>query len=146
MTIYMDHIVVATKDPVASAKSLAEVLGVEWQESDAVGRYSPVYLNEGMTVDFARREDFQTQHYCFRTDAEQFEAVQKRLDAAGIVYRSGGTMTSPVGVNYRNGGMNLWWTGVEGHLWEILTVSYARKDGPIGRPANWEQLEASRNG
>jgi hypothetical protein len=29
-------------------------------------------------------------------------------------------------INRRLGGKNLYWTDSDGHIWEILTVSYAR--------------------
>ncbi len=30
-------------------------------------------------------------------------------------------------LNLRNGGRNFYWTDEDGHIWEVLTVSYARK-------------------
>jgi hypothetical protein len=33
-------------------------------------------------------------------------------------------------INRRLGGKNLYWQDADGHLWEILTVSYARADSP----------------
>jgi hypothetical protein len=33
-------------------------------------------------------------------------------------------------INPRLGGKNLYWQDGDGHLWEILTVSYARADSP----------------
>jgi hypothetical protein len=43
-------------------------------------------------------------------------------------------------INRRLGGKNLYWQDGDGHLWEILTVSYAREDSPplhaTGRPVS----------
>jgi hypothetical protein len=33
-------------------------------------------------------------------------------------------------INRRLGGKNLYWQDTDGHLWEILTVSYARAESP----------------
>jgi hypothetical protein len=33
-------------------------------------------------------------------------------------------------INTRLGGKNLYWQDADSHLWEILTVSYARADSP----------------
>lgn len=33
-------------------------------------------------------------------------------------------------INWRLGGGNAYWQDADGHLWEILTVSYARMDSP----------------
>jgi hypothetical protein len=30
-------------------------------------------------------------------------------------------------INTRLGGKNLYWQDADGHLWEILTISYARR-------------------
>ena len=37
-------------------------------------------------------------------------------------------------INTRLGGKNLYWQDADGHLWEILTVSYARpENAPLTR-------------
>jgi hypothetical protein len=33
-------------------------------------------------------------------------------------------------INRRLGGKNVYWQDADGHLWEILTVSYARPESP----------------
>jgi hypothetical protein len=33
-------------------------------------------------------------------------------------------------INRRLGGRNFYWQDEDGHLWEVLTVSYARPDSP----------------
>lgn len=49
MKIELDHTIVASHHKVASAKLLAELLDVPWAES-ALGYFSPVYVNEGLTL------------------------------------------------------------------------------------------------
>ena len=51
MTIHLDHIIVPSRNQAASAKLLAELLGVPWAETGA-GPFSPVYVNDGLTLDF----------------------------------------------------------------------------------------------
>lgn len=51
MTIHLDHIMVPSRDKVASAKLLAELLGVPWSETD-VGPFAPVFVNDALTLDF----------------------------------------------------------------------------------------------
>ena len=45
MTIHLDHTIVPSRNQVASAKLLAELLGVPWAEAGA-GPFSPVYVND----------------------------------------------------------------------------------------------------
>ena len=68
MTIHLDHTIVPSRSQVASARRLAELLGVEWAET-ALGPFSAVYINDGLTLDFIQTdEDFPVYHFCFRVD------------------------------------------------------------------------------
>jgi hypothetical protein len=51
MTLQLDHFIVPARDKVAAAKHLAALLGVRWSEP-AGGPFAPVFLNEGLTLDF----------------------------------------------------------------------------------------------
>ena len=51
MSIELDHFIVSSRNKIASAKLLGELLGVLWAES-GVGPFAPVYLNDGLTLDF----------------------------------------------------------------------------------------------
>jgi len=128
MAIQLDHVIVPSHDPVAAARSLAGLLDVSWQE--AQGPFTPVYVNETLTLDFADRAHFESHHYCFRVSDAEFDAILGRIQAARIPSRSSPLGESDMQVNRRLGGKNLYWQDTDGHLWEILTVSYARADSP----------------
>ena len=128
MAIQLDHVIVPSHDPVAGAKSLAALLEVPWQESQ--GSFTPVYVNETLTLDFADREQFEQHHYCFHVSDAEFDAIFGRIRAARIPYRSSPLGETDMQINRRLGGKNLYWQDPDGHLWEILTVSYARADSP----------------
>jgi catechol 2,3-dioxygenase-like lactoylglutathione lyase family enzyme len=128
MAIQLDHLIVPSHDPVAGAKSLAGLLDVPWQE--AQGPFTPVYVNETLTLDFADRDQFEPHHYCFRVSDAEFDAILGRIRAARIVYRSSPLGETDMQINRRLGGKNLYWQDTDGHLWEILTVSYARAESP----------------
>jgi len=136
MTILLDHVIVPSLDPVAGAKSLADLLGVPWEQSR--GHFTPVYVNDSLTLDFARRDTFEgtsqlgqgTHHYCFHVTDGDFDAILSRLRAARIPHRGHPQGPDDMQVNTRLGGKNLYWEDADGHLWEILTVSYARADSP----------------
>ena len=124
MTIQLDHFIVPTRDKVASAKLLAEILGVQWAES-GLGPFSPVFINEGLTLDFIETDEpFPVHHYCFRVAQDEFDAILARLGAAGIQYRS--TVRGPMDMKVDPQYGNVYWNEPAGHQWEILTVSYAR--------------------
>ena len=128
MTIQLDHLIVPSRARVAGARSLAELLDVPWAESQ--GSFSPVYVNDTLTLDFAERDQFERHHYCFRVSGSQFGAILGRIQARAIPYRSRPRGDNDMQINPRLGGKNLYWEDADGHLWEILTVSYARADSP----------------
>jgi len=126
MAIELDHVIVSARDQRASARRLAELLGVRWAVS-GVGPFSPVYVNDGLTLDFIDDDGpFPIQHFCFRVDDKTFDAILERLKTAGIPYRSSVRGPQDMQVNTDYGGRLVYWNEPDGHQWEILTVSYAR--------------------
>jgi catechol 2,3-dioxygenase-like lactoylglutathione lyase family enzyme len=126
MRIELDHTIVPSHHKLASAKLLADLLGVEWAAA-GIGPFTPVYVNDGLTLDFIDTdEDFPIYHFCFRVSPEDFDAILGRIRAAGIPFRSSvrGPMDGQVNTDY--GGRMIYWNEPDGHQWEILTVSYAR--------------------
>jgi len=122
--ILLDHLIVPSQDKNAGAKFLGELLGVPWEE--ATGEFAPVYLNESLTIDFANREEFSRHHYCFNVSDEDFDAIFGRIKSRSIPYRSSPRGENDMQLNTRMGGKNLYWDDADGHIWEVLTISYAR--------------------
>jgi catechol 2,3-dioxygenase-like lactoylglutathione lyase family enzyme len=123
MAIQLDHLMVPSRDKIAAAK----LLGVPWS-STGIGPFAPVFVNDGLTIDFDQwPEPIPLIHYCFRVDTEEFDAILSRLQAAGIAYRS--AVHGPVdhAVDTAHGGSIVYWNEPDGHQWEMLTVSYARR-------------------
>ena len=63
MSVELNHTIIPARDRWESAKFLADILnleaGPEW------GHFAPVRTSNGVTLDFAEREDFRPQHYAF---------------------------------------------------------------------------------
>jgi catechol 2,3-dioxygenase-like lactoylglutathione lyase family enzyme len=129
MAIRLDHVIVPSQERLAAAKLLAGLLDVPWEESR--GDFTPVYVNETLTLDFANREQFESHHFCFHVSDGEFDAIFSRIQEARIKYRSRPHGEDDMRINTRLGGKNVYWRDADGHLWEILTVSYARADSPL---------------
>ncbi|GJJ04542.1 hypothetical protein RugamoR64_50800 [Duganella rhizosphaerae] len=128
MTIHLDHLLVPVRDKLAAAKQLAELLDVPWSPT-GVGPFAPVFVNDGLTIDFDQwPEPIPLQHYCFRVEQAEFDAILGRIQAAGIPYRSSVRADMDYQVGSYNGGSIVYWSEPGGHQWEILTVSYARPE------------------
>lgn len=127
MNIVLDHTIVPARDKVAAARQLAELLGVPWSDR-GVGPFAPVYVNDGLTLDFDQMDEpFAPRHYCFRVDEAAFDAIVARIKQAGIRYRSNPHGPADMQINTRQGGRIVYWDEPDGHYWELLTVSYARQ-------------------
>lgn len=128
MAIRLDHVIVPSHERFAGGKFLAGLLDVPYEESR--GDFTPVHVNETLTFDFAEREGFESHHFCFHVGVDEFDAIFGRIQAGGIKYRSRPRGEDDMKINTRLGGKNVYWQDADGHLWEILTVSYARAESP----------------
>ena len=128
MTVQLDHFVVPSRNRFASAKLLADLLGVRFAVPDE-GPFAPVYVNDGLTLDFIDIDadaPLHRHHYCFRVTQVEFDSILGRINAAGIKYGSGVDEPTDMQINTRLGGRCIYWNEPDGHLWEMLTISYKR--------------------
>lgn len=129
MTVHLDHLMIPTKNKEAAAERLAHILGVSWSAA-SVGPFAAVYVNEGLTIDFDEwSSEFAKGHYCFRVTEAEFEVILGRLKSSGTAYRSLPHGEVDYEVNHSVGGRIVYWSEPDGHVWELLTESYARGNG-----------------
>lgn len=127
MAAQLDHMIVPCRDTRASASLLAQLLGVPWGPA-AAGPFTAVYVNDGLTLDFDQTDEpFPIGHFAFRVTQDEFDAILARIRSAGIVYRSTPHGPHDMQVNTQHGGSMVYWDEPAGHVWELLTVSYARQ-------------------
>ena len=127
MTVELDHFIVPTRDQLAAAQLLAELLDVPWAET-ALGPFSPVFINDGLTLDFLTTDEaFPVHHYCFRVSEAEFDAILARLKGRNIAFRGNVRGPNDGRINTDYGGRMVYWNEPDGHQWEMLTASYARR-------------------
>jgi catechol 2,3-dioxygenase-like lactoylglutathione lyase family enzyme len=120
---------IPAKNKESAAERLAFILGVSWAPAK-VGPFAAVYLNEGLTIDFDEwNGEFAKGHYCFRVTESEFQAILERLKSAGIPFRSLPHGEVDFKVNRSVRGSIVYWGEPDGHVWEMLTESYARSGG-----------------
>jgi catechol 2,3-dioxygenase-like lactoylglutathione lyase family enzyme len=125
--IRLDHLIVPSRDRKAAAALFASILDLPWSEDTAAGPFSPVYVNDELTLDFGQiLGEASPQHYCFQVSEADFDAILGRLKDKGIPYRSTPMGPADMQVRQGNGGRSVYWGEPDGHAWEILTSSYAR--------------------
>ena len=127
MTVHLDHIMIPSRNKLVAAKLLAELLGVPWSPT-GVGPFTPVYVNDGLTFDFDEwSEPIPMIHYYFRVSENEFGTILARIKAAQIPYRRNVHGPVDLQIDTQHGGSIVYWNEPDGHQWEMLTVSYARK-------------------
>ena len=126
MPVGLDHLLIPSRDRDAAAQLLARILGVPCAPA-RIGPFTAVHVNEGLTIDFDTWEGHVPKgHYCFRVDEATFDAVLQRLRRERITWRSLPHGADDGQVNTSLGSRIVYWSEPDGHVWELLTASYAR--------------------
>jgi catechol 2,3-dioxygenase-like lactoylglutathione lyase family enzyme len=119
MSIQLNHTIVRARDKHASAAFLAGILGLE--VSPDFGRFTPVAVANGVTLDYMTAADPQPQHYAFLVDDEEFDAAFARIKEQGLDYYAepGGDGRGQINTRWR--GRGVYFDDPDGHAMEILT-------------------------
>ncbi|HVB16842.1 MAG TPA: VOC family protein [Stellaceae bacterium] len=120
MAIALDHTIVPAHDKIASARFFARIMGLEYAGPHS--HFAPVQVNEGLTLDFDERGDFEPHHYAFRISEADFDAIFDRIKAEGIAYGSGPRSRTDMEINHRRGGRGVYFEDPNGHVLEVLTA------------------------
>ena len=122
MSVELNHTIIPAKDKWVSAKFLADILnleaGPEW------GHFVPVKTANGVTLDFATREEFLPGHYAFLVSDAEFEAALARIRAQGVRYYADPRRAKLAEINNLHGGRGVYFDDPNGHLMEMITHPY----------------------
>ncbi|WP_320781351.1 VOC family protein [Streptomyces sp. CRN 30] len=123
MTIELNHAIVHSHDKKASARFLADILGLE--VSPQFGPFVPVQIPNGVTLDYADTTGPVTaQHYAFLVSEEDFDEIFGRIEAAGLTYWADPYHRREGEINTNDGGRGAYFEDPNGHNLEILTRPY----------------------
>jgi catechol 2,3-dioxygenase-like lactoylglutathione lyase family enzyme len=124
MAVQLNHTIVASHDPAASAAFLAEVLGLAAPRRFA--HFHVVELANGVSLDFdqAAGDDFTRQHYAFLITEEEFDEIHARVRARDIPIYADPGASHPGGINTDGGGRGFYFADPSGHWLEVLTRPY----------------------
>jgi catechol 2,3-dioxygenase-like lactoylglutathione lyase family enzyme len=120
MAIVLNHTIVPAHDKVASAEFFARLFGLDYQGPHS--HFAPVQVNDGLTLDFDERGQFEPHHYAFMVSEVEFDAIFDRVKAEGITYGSGPRSRTDGQINHRRGGRGVYFDDPNGHVLEILTA------------------------
>jgi catechol 2,3-dioxygenase-like lactoylglutathione lyase family enzyme len=123
MAVQLDHTIVSARNAEASARFLAEVLGLE-----APRRFGPFILvktSNGVSLDFMTVDGpIESRHLAFRISEPEFDAIFARVRERGLTYWADPHQQQAGEINRRDGGRGVYFEDPDGHLLEILTRPY----------------------
>jgi catechol 2,3-dioxygenase-like lactoylglutathione lyase family enzyme len=119
MSIELNHTIVGATDRHASARFLADILGLP--VGPDAGPFAPVRLANGVTLDYMDRAQVAPQHYAFLVGDDEFDAAFGRIRDAGLPYFADPGFQQPGEINTRWGGRGVYFHDPDGHSMEILT-------------------------
>jgi catechol 2,3-dioxygenase-like lactoylglutathione lyase family enzyme len=124
MSVELNHTIIPAKDKWASARFLADILGLE--AGPEWGHFVPLRTANGVTLDFDNREDFRPQHFAFLVGEAEFDAALTRIRAGGVRHYATPLRERPGEINHRYGGRGVYFDDPNGHLFEIITQPYGK--------------------
>jgi len=121
--VKLNHTIVSARDKRASAKFLAEVLGLP--APIPFGPFLGVQADNDVTLDFLESDgEITSQHYAFLVGETEFEEIFGRIGKRGLPYWADPFQRHPGEINTRDGGRGVYFEDPSGHLLEILTRPY----------------------
>ena len=127
MTVRLNHTIVAAHDKQASARFLADILGLD--VSPQYGPFIPVEIPNGVTLDYADSRDAITpQHYAFLVSEDDFDTIFGRIREAGLTYWADPYHRRAGEINHNDGGRGTYFEDPNDHNLEILTRPYGSGD------------------
>jgi catechol 2,3-dioxygenase-like lactoylglutathione lyase family enzyme len=127
MPVQLNHTIVRSRDPEASARFLTDVLGLP--EATRFGPFLVVELDNGVSLDFAESEAvIASQHYAFLITEVEFDEILARIRDRSMEYWADPGRSRPGAINHRDGGRGLYFEDPNGHFLEIITRPYGGAD------------------
>ena len=123
MAVQLNHTILWARDSRASAKFLAELLGlpapVHW------GPFEVVTTENGANLDYIDRDgDIASQHYAFLVSEPEFDEIFGRITGRKLPYWADPGQTRPGEINHHDGGRGVYFEDPNGHLLEVITRPY----------------------
>jgi catechol 2,3-dioxygenase-like lactoylglutathione lyase family enzyme len=123
MAIDFNHTIVSARDSEASARFLAEMLGLpaprKW------GPFQIVATANGANIDFMNSDSGITpQHYAFLVSELEFDEIFGRIQERSLSYWADPSQKQSGEINHRDGGRGVYFEDPDGHLLEVITRPY----------------------
>ena len=124
MPVQLNHTIAGSRDPVAGAAFLTEMLGLP--PATQFGPFQVVETSNGVSIDFMDwgDADIAGQHYAFLVTESEFDEILGRINERGLDYWADPHAGRKGEINHNDGGRGLYWRHPDGHWLEIITRAY----------------------
>lgn len=123
MAVQLNHTIVQARDRAASAKFVAEILGLA--APTPFGPFMAVTLDNGVTLDYADADGAITsQHYAFLISEPEFDEIFGRIRDRELAFWADPARMRAAEINTNDGGRGVYFEDPDGHLLEIITRPY----------------------
>ncbi len=128
MTIKLNHTIVHSRDPRASADFLASLFGLPAPEP--FGPFLDVQVANEVTLAFLDAEgmEIQVQHYAFLVGEAEFDQIFGRIRERSLKHWADPGQKQVGQINRHFGGRGVYFQDPSGHLLEIITRPYGSFD------------------
>ncbi len=120
MPVELNHIIVRSRDKHASARFLADVLGLP--PPTEVSHFVAVRVANGVTLDYDDATELVAQHCAFLVTDEEFDEIFARVRDRDIDYYADPGHRHPGQINGRAGGRGFYFSDPDGHNMEVFTT------------------------
>jgi catechol 2,3-dioxygenase-like lactoylglutathione lyase family enzyme len=126
MTIKLNHTIVHSRDPRASADFLAGLFGLP--APVPFGPFFDVQVANEVTLAFLDAEsmEIQMQHYAFLVSEKEFDQIFGRIQERSLKYWADPGQKQEGEINRHFGGRGVYFEDPSGHLLEIITRPYGK--------------------
>ncbi len=123
MTVEFNHTIIWARDSKASARFLAEVLGLP--APVRFGPFEVVTTANGVSLDFMDgKDEIHSRHFAFLVSDGEFDDIFGRIRERGLSYWADPARNKVGEINHHDGGRGVYFEDANGHLLEIITRPY----------------------
>jgi catechol 2,3-dioxygenase-like lactoylglutathione lyase family enzyme len=121
MAVQLNHTIIPARDKEASARFLAEILGLS--PPTPFGPFLCIETANGVSLDYSdRAAPFEPSHYAFLVTEDEFDAIFARVTERGLRYWADPGHTQEGVINRH--GRGFYFDDPSGHNMEVLTRPY----------------------
>lgn len=124
MTVKLNHTIVHSRDPAASADFYSAVFALPAPVH--FGPFLDIEVGNEVTLAFLSAGDMevQTQHYAFLVSEAEFDQIFARVKERGLPHWADPAKSQKSEINRHDGGRGVYFDDPSGHLLEIITRPY----------------------